>query len=671
MTTGSNFYVVLVADILLFFLAHFGAYMLRFEFRADAFAQHQAWSAVLFLLPFKTLVFWIFGLYQGMWRYAGVSELNRLLKATVFTTLTAMTALLLLNRFHGYSRAVFVLDGFLTLFFTGGLRFGIRRFYERNGKGRPVSPGAKATEQRPVFVVGAGYTGEKTVREILENPSMPFRPVGFIDDDTRKHGRSIHDVPVICGMEGVAQAAADFGVDEVLIAAPSASGPEMRRIVKACEASGLRYKTLPGWGELIDGKVSIKKLRDVDYRDLLRRAPVELETDAIAGYMENRVVLVTGAGGSIGSELCRQLSRFRPVQLILVDSCEAHLYDIQIELAARVPGLLCAPVLADIQDRSLMDRLFRAYRPEVVFHAAAYKHVPMMETNPWQAVLNNIRGSQVLMELSVKHSAGHFVLISTDKAVRPTNVMGASKRVCELILQAHFGAETRMMAVRFGNVLASSGSVIPLFRNQIAAGGPVTVTHPEVTRYFMTIPEATQLVLQAGALGQGGELFVLNMGTAVNIAEMARDLIRFSGKEPDVDIPVVFTGLRPGEKLYEELITDGEGIVGTRHEKILVLRPDERRAVTPPDKAVERSRLYAKLERLYRLAERQDSCGIKAALAELVPEYAAQNGDCVLEKPHQSSAKTGASAGEKAASARVSRPSPSAEKPRTTACLSD
>jgi FlaA1/EpsC-like NDP-sugar epimerase len=631
LTTNPNFYLILTADVLLFLLAHWVAYLLRFDFSAAPFFRESTASILWALIPFKVLVFWLFGLYQGMWRYAGISELNRLFKATLITTLGAMTALLLHNRFQGYSRAVFVLDGFLTLFFCGGLRFAIRRHFERNGGGNSVAARTRAAEQRPVFIIGAGYTGEKTVREILENGALPYQPIGFIDDDARKHGRSIHDVPVICGMEGLARAAADFDVREVLIAAPSASGPQMRRIVEACEASELTYKTLPGWGELIDGKVSIKKLRDVDYRDLLRRAPVELETDAIAGYVENRVVLVTGAGGSIGAELCRQIARFRPGSLILLDACEANLYNIQMELSGRVPDVLCLPVLADVRRRPLVDRVFRSYLPDVVFHAAAYKHVPMMEANPWEAVLNNIRGSQVVMDLSIKHGAGHFVLISTDKAVRPTNVMGASKRVCELILQSRFGGGTRMMAVRFGNVLASSGSVIPLFRQQIAAGGPVTVTHPEVTRYFMTIPEAAQLVLQAGALGAGGELFILNMGTAVRIADMARDLIRFSGKEPDVDIPLVFTGLRPGEKLYEELITDGEGVVETRHEKIMVLRPDERDGISVDDKARQRQWLAEKLARLFRLAERYDTCGIKTALAELVPEYQCQEGACVLD----------------------------------------
>ena len=632
LTSGPNFYIVLAADISVFFLAHYAAYLLRFEFRTDAFVRHQAWTVLGILLPFKAFVFWGFGLYQGMWRYAGISELVRLFKANLFSSFGLVAALLMLNRFQGYSRAVFVLDGFLTFLFAGGLRFGIRRYFERNGKGRSPASRSKAPERRPVFIVGAGYTGEKTLREILENPSLPYRPVGFIDDDPRKRGRSIHDVPVLCGVDQLPAAAGDFGVEEVLIAAPSATGAEMRRIVEACEARGLAYKTLPGWSELIDGKVSVKTLRDVDYRDLLRRAPVELETEAIAGYVEKRTVLVTGAGGSIGSELCRQIARFRPAGLVLLDSCEGNLYNIQMELAGRMPELFCLPVLADLRDRALVERIFRAHRPDVVFHAAAYKHVPMMEVNPWQAVLNNIQGSQVVMDLSAACGVGHFVLISTDKAVRPTNVMGASKRVCELILQSHFGGKTRMMAVRFGNVLASSGSVIPLFRKQIAAGGPVTVTHPDVTRYFMTIPEAAQLVLQAGALGRGGELFVLNMGTPIRIADMARDLIRFSGKEPDVDIPVVFTGLRPGEKLYEELITDGEGIVATRHEKIMVLRPDEQSGISAEDKAFRRQWLAGRLDRLFGLAERQDTCGIKAALAELVPEYAGQDAACVLDE---------------------------------------
>ncbi|MGE0084852.1 MAG: polysaccharide biosynthesis protein [Desulfococcaceae bacterium] len=622
-----NFYIVLTADIVLFALAHFLSYCIRFEFQFSANTWHQMISVMIWLIPLKTFVFWAFGLYLGMWRYAGISDLLRLFKATVFSTLAMVSAMVFIQRFAGYSRAVFLLDGCFTFLFAGGLRFGIRLFFRRKNavNGDNVSVG----NQRPVFIIGAGSTGEMTIREILGNPGSRYQVLGFIDDDPQKKGRFIHDIPVLGDLNSLSRHADFFGVKEVLIATPSASGPELRSIIETCIACSLKYQTLPGWSEIINGKVSIKALRDVDYKDLLRRPPVELHTEQIAHYLQGKCVLISGAGGSIGSELCRQILRFAPARLILLDNCENNLYNIQMELIHRIGFSDCIPVLADVQDRHLMDKIFSRYQPHAVFHAAAYKHVPMMENNPWQAVLNNIRGTFTIMEQSVLHHTAYFLLISTDKAVRPTNVMGASKRICELIMQSFVDRGTRMMAVRFGNVLASSGSVIPLFRSQIAAGGPVTVTHPDVTRYFMTIPEAVQLVLQAGSQGKGGEIFILDMGTPVKIADMARDLIRFSGKEPDRDIQIVYTGLRPGEKLYEELITSGEGIVSTKHEKIMVLKSNGF-CKTRDSHENYRAWLYRELEELYDLAAKQDVCGIREKMKKLVPEYAVQDGDCVL-----------------------------------------
>ncbi len=624
LTSTFNFYVVLTADILLFALAHFFSYCIRFEFQFSATAWYQMSWVMIWLLPLKAFVFWAFGLYLGMWRYAGISDLLRLFKATVFSSLAAVSIMVFIQGFTGYSRAVFILDGCLTFLFTGGLRFGIRLFFNKK-----IRIWHHASDQRPVFIIGAGSTGELTIREIACSPSTEYQVAGFIDDDPKKKGKFIHGIPVLGGLETLSRHAEFYGVKEVLIATPSASGPEMRRITAACKYCSLKYQTLPGWSEIINGKISIKALRDVDYKDLLRRPPVELHTDQIAQYLRRKCILVSGAGGSIGSELCRQILRFQPSRLILLDNCENNLYNIQMELIHRMKFSNCIPVLADVQDRHLMDKIFSRYQPHAVFHAAAYKHVPMIENNPWQAVLNNIRGTFTIMEQSVLHHTGYFLLISTDKAVRPTNVMGASKRICELILQSFIGRGTRMMAVRFGNVLASSGSVIPLFRSQIAAGGPVTVTHPDVTRYFMTIPEAVQLVLQAGSQGKGGEIFVLDMGTPVKIADMARDLIRFSGKEPDRDIQIVYTGLRPGEKLYEELITSGEGIVSTTHEKIMVLKSNGFYKAHGSHENY-RAWMCRELEELYELAEKQDVCGIKEKMKKLVPEYAVQEADCVL-----------------------------------------
>ena len=416
---------------------------------------------------------------------------------------------------------------------------------------------------------------------------------------------------------------------EVFICMPSATGAQMRRIVEICKRSQVPHKTLPTIGEIIDGEVSIKALRDVNYEDLLRRPPVHLDTTGILDYLSGRTILVTGAGGSIGAELCRQLNRFDPERLILIDASEANLFNIQMEFRDNPKGPDHHCILSSIQDRVLMERIYSRYRPQIVFHAAAYKHVPMLESYPWEAILNNVLGSNVTMELALKYGVERFVLVSTDKAVRPTNVMGTTKRLAELILQSLQQNGTRFMAVRFGNVLGSSGSVAPLFQKQIRQGGPVTVTHPDMTRYFMTISEAAQLILQAGAMGEGGEIFVLEMGTPVKIADMARDLIILSGKEPGKDIEITFTGIRPGEKLYEELITASEEVATTRHEKIMVLRSNGHCGHgTPQQDSLQN--LDQDLNELYRIAKTHDACAIKQKLKQLVPEYTPQETEFVL-----------------------------------------
>jgi FlaA1/EpsC-like NDP-sugar epimerase len=453
--------------------------------------------------------------------------------------------------------------------------------------------------------------------------------VGVLDDDPDKRSRSVHGVKVLGPVSDLPRLVRKLGVRKVFIAISSATGADMRRIVDICKTCGVSFKRLPGIGEIMDGKVGIKTLRDVNYEDLLGRPQVRLDTADIRAYLENRTVLVTGCGGSIGSELCRQLIQYDPASLILVDASEENLYQIEMELRCEFNYLRYIPILGRIQAPPLMEGVFRKHHPEVVFHAAAYKHVPMLEKNPWEAVFNNILGSRIVMQVAADHAVERFVLVSTDKAVRPTNVMGASKRVTELILQGLQGNTTRFMAVRFGNVVGSSGSVIPLFRRQIEHGGPVTVTDAEVTRYFMTIPEAAQLILQAGAMGEAGEIFILEMGTPVNIADMARDLIRLSGKEPDKDIEILFTGLREGEKLYEELITEGEGIVSTPHEKIMVLRSDGNWN-GHGNQAGFRMWLEGQIEELYAVARKQDGAGIKRKLREIVPEYEPQEVETVV-----------------------------------------
>ena len=622
-----NYYFILLTDLVLFILAQFGAYALRFEFQL-AGQMANIFAVLPYLLLIKVVVFHGYGLYQGMWRYTGLSDLWRLVQAVGVSSLILIFLVLALHRFSGFSRGVFILDGVLTFLLVGGIRVGIRALYQFRIAGKDENGNLFPMLRKsgiPTLIIGAGDAGEKTLREIMDNPRMNYQVKGFVDDKRGKKGLLIHGVPVLGRVEQLPELVARHQIHEILIAVPSATGEEMRHIVSICDACGVRFKTLPGIGELISGNVSVKALRDVNYQDLLGRPAVKLKEAQIRDYLHNQVVLITGAGGSIGSELCRQIVRFNPKQLILMDVSEPSLYEIQMELKHGVGYLDYVMVLGAVQNESLVDRTFRKYRPHVVFHAAAYKHVPMLERNPWQAVWNNIRGAQVMMEKAVEMNAGRFILVSTDKAVRPTNVMGTSKRCCERLLQSHSDSRTRMMAVRFGNVVGSAGSVVPLFRRQIEAGGPVTVTHPEVTRYFMTIPEACQLILQAGAIGAGGEVFVLEMGTPVKIADMARDLIRLSGKEPGRDIAIVFSGLRPGEKLYEELITEGEGIISTEHEDIMVLRSDGY-----GDQEGYRERLMMHLNELYRIADTFDACAIKAKLNEIVPEYVVQDAECVL-----------------------------------------
>ena len=534
-----------------------------------------------------------------------------------------------LNRFQGYSRAVFAIDGVLTFLLIGGLRMTIRTYFNYYGDVRKPADSFPKIHSKKVLIIGAGDAGEKILREIIENYQLHYKVVGFIDDDPEKRGRSIHGVTVIGDVVHLVQVLENEEVEEILIAVPSATGEQIRRIVETCRNCDVSYKIVPGIGELIDGKVSVKVLRDISYEDLLGRPPVSLEVSVIRHYLDGKTVLITGCGGSIGSELCRQVIKFQPSFVIMLDASEENLFKIQTELQNEKYFQHYTAILGHVQNQHLLDDIFKKYKPQVVFHAAAYKHVPMLEKNPWEAVFNNILGSRMVMETSLRYGVERFVLVSTDKAVRPTNVMGTSKRITELIMQSLQGNGTKFMAVRFGNVVGSSGSVIPLFRRQIEQGGPVTVTHPEVNRYFMTIPEASQLILQAGAMGEGGEIFILKMGTPVKIADMARDLIRLSGKEPDVDIKIVFTGLREGEKLYEELITVGEDILPTKHEKVMVLRSNGyfSGACTLP---AAKEKLNKAIDELIRQANSHNNKNIKKKLKEIVPEYTPQENEAVL-----------------------------------------
>lgn len=624
-----KFYFMILTDIVIFVLALSGAYLIRFEALPETIPVQQVFHLLLWVVPLKFAIFFFFDLYRGMWRYTSVGDFWALVRACLVSTVLVMVIIWATKSFKGYSRGVFLIDLLLTFILTGGARMAIRSYFAVRVSSEPITRMRDKVKLIRVLIIGAGAAGEKILREILDNYTLHYDVVGFIDDDFTKQGRSIHGIPVLGNVSHLQKVLQKEDIQQILIAIPSASGDQIRRIVEACQKCNTSYKILPGIGHLIDGRVSVKLLRDISYEDLLGRSPVQLDTEGIRNYLDGKTILVTGCGGSIGSELCRQIVKYQPGKLILLDSSESNLFQIQMEMQNEYYYRHAEAVLGQVQDEVLMNSVFEKFKPMVVFHAAAYKHVPMMEKNPWQAVTNNIIGSRVLMETALRHQVDRFVVVSTDKAVRPTNVMGASKRVTELIMQSLQGNHTRFMAVRFGNVVGSSGSVIPFFRRQIEQGGPVTVTHPEVNRFFMTIPEASQMILQAGTMGEGGQIFILRMGTPVKIADMARDLIRLSGKEPDVDIKIVFTGLREGEKLYEELITVGEDILPTGHKKVMVLRSSSHLNEAGYLQEA-RKRLYRDIDELAELAARHDAKGIKVKLKVIVPEFTPQENEGVL-----------------------------------------
>jgi FlaA1/EpsC-like NDP-sugar epimerase len=566
-----------VVHLALFVVAQAGAFALRFEFSipTDYIELATLWLSVS--LAVHLSVFAAFGMFSGMWRYTGANDLIALAKSAALSTLI-FAGFIVLGGFRSYPRSILVIEFLLTMILVGGLRFGVRSLWQL---ATTVAQRREGIAKR-VMIVGAGDAGEALAREMLKTHGGRFEPVCFADDDVSKRGGRIHGVPVLGTLTDVPELAKRLSIEEVVVAIPSATGREMRRILEACKTSGISVRTMPGIDQLIEGRVTINQLRSVNIEDLLRRETVSLDTESISRLVEGRVVLVTGAGGSIGSELCRQVARFKPAKLVLVERAENALFEIHRELLAKAEGVPVVPCMADLCDEPRMRRVLMEHRPTAVLHAAAHKHVPMMEENPGEAVKNNVGGTRLLADLSLEYQVDRFVMISTDKAVNPTSVMGATKRAAELYIQAlnqrSEGAtrRTRFVAVRFGNVLGSAGSVIPIFKEQIAAGGPVTITHPDMRRYFMTIPEASQLVLQAGTMGNGGEIFVLDMGEPVKIVDLANDLISLSGLVPGKDVEVVFTGLRPGEKLFEELSTEAENAEKTRHPKIFIGRLQSR-----------------------------------------------------------------------------------------------
>tara|TARA_Y100000590_G_scaffold162340_1_gene186084 strand:- start:2306 stop:4225 length:1920 start_codon:yes stop_codon:yes gene_type:complete len=569
--TNKNFYILFGLDAVFVFVSILGSILLRYEFifPIELYQFFQPVHIILILL-IKLGSFSYFGLYRGMWRYTSIWDMINVIKANILASGLCITLIWFTLGFKGISKSIFVLDFMIFSFLAGSSRLGVRIYFNHILKSLRITK--KSRSIRKVIIIGAGDTGQAILRQSLEQPEERIKVVGFLDNNPSKIGSSLHDIPVLGPIDSLVNHTGLF--DEILICIPSASRKEMRNIIEICKQSGKLFKTLPSITELVQGRFTISEFKEVSLVDLLGREEVNLDKNSINELIHGKRVLITGAGGSIGSELVRQCLKYEPAVLVMLDLSEYNLFEIDREIMALdFSSVLFKPVLCDIRDKDVLAQVFDEFEPQVVLHAAAYKHVPMQETFPWEAVKTNVLGTANLTHIALKHMVEKFVLVSTDKAVKPVNVMGATKRLAELIVQSANTPESQFIAVRFGNVLGSSGSVIPIFQEQIRNGGPVTVTDPDMQRYFMSVSEASQLILQAGALGEGGgEVFVLDMGEPLRILDIANELIRLSGYEPELDIPINFIGPRPGEKKVEELVLDNEMLNDTRHDKIFVLK---------------------------------------------------------------------------------------------------
>ena len=562
----------IICDIGFIILAIILSFLLRYDFSLS----NQSILMLKYFTPIvlgaKMVSFLTYGMYRGMWRYTSMSDLINILKASFLGTMGSITVFVLIYGFSGFPKSVLFIDFILCTIFLSSSRAAVRIYFSNlNNSSIKISQKPSLNRRKKLIMIGGGGSSEKIIREIRDNRRLNYLVVGILDDDGGKIGATIHGVPIIDSIDQLSELKIPF--DEIIICIPSATNIEMRRIIAICKSTGNNYRTVPTFSELIGGKVSMKSVREVSMVDLLGRKEVQLDRSSISQYIFGKKVLVTGAGGSIGSELVRNCLTFDPDLLVLMDQSEHNLFKIERECSKNKHPVSFQPILGDIRDKALLHRVFSSFQPDVVFHAAAYKHVPMQEDHPWEAVLTNINGTLNLMDASEDYEVDRFVLVSTDKAVNPTNIMGATKRVAEKLIQSKaIDSKVNYMAVRFGNVIGSSGSVIPTFQEQIRNGGPVTITNPKMQRYFMSISEAAQLILQAGAMGSGGEVYVLDMGKSVNIKDIAYELIRLSGLEPEKDISIEYIGSRPGEKLYEELQTKDENIMDTNHEKILMMK---------------------------------------------------------------------------------------------------
>ncbi|MEG6617383.1 nucleoside-diphosphate sugar epimerase/dehydratase [Peptococcaceae bacterium 1198_IL3148] len=580
-------------------------YLIRFEGNIPALFLEGMYVLMLIATPVLILIFYYTKLYHRVWSYASTDELIAIIHSISAGSLVIIFLTYMVET-H-IPRSIILMFWAFCIIFISGSRFAWQQYIRSRNKGRPDAP----TTNKKILIYGAGDAGALVAREYKNHYNGNQPVVGFVDDDYSKHNLSIHGLLVLGGRGDISNIVSKYGVNEVIIAMPSVAGAEIKEIVEICKKHVPSVKILPGVYQLLDGKVTLSKIRPIDIEDLLGREPVQVNLQEISLYLHKKVVMVTGAGGSIGSELCRQVCELEPQKLILLGHGENSIYEIWLELRESYPNINLAVEIADIRDRDKLQLVFSKHKPNVVFHAAAHKHVPLMEMHPDEAIKTNVFGTKNVAELADQSNCDAFVFISTDKAVNPSSVMGATKRMAELIVQNMFkGSKTKFVAVRFGNVLGSRGSVVPIFKEQIAKGGPVTVTHPEMKRYFMTIPEAVQLVIQAGAMAQGGEIFVLDMGEPVKIVDLATNLIKLSGFDPGKDIEIKYTGVRPGEKLFEELLTAEEGSASTQHKRIFVAKPVE----------IEHTALT---EEIMKLAEKDvlDNGRVFESLARIMPNF--------------------------------------------------
>ena len=602
---------LVILDIMTVCIASIAPLWIRFELNykdiPDVYLT-SAWNFMAVNVVMTLVIFYLFRLYHSLWAFAGTAEVQNILAACVLSAIVDFVGMKVMDypipRSYYFTYAL-VLTGITTL-----VRFSYRIMRGMRHKAQNRKNGTR------VMIIGAGDAGNTVIKEITNSSYSTMVIKRIIDDDEGKWGRFIQGIKIVGGRDKIVEYAALYGIDEIFIAIPSANRATMKALVEICKETSCKLRTLPGIYQLVNGEVNVSKLRDVDVEDLLGRDPIKVDMESILNYVKGKVIMVTGGGGSIGSELCRQIAGHQPKRIVIVDIYENNAYDIQQELKQKYPQLDLVVLIASVRNTNRINSIMKEYHPDIIYHAAAHKHVPLMEVSPNEAIKNNVFGTWKTAQAAVQNGVKKFVLISTDKAVNPTNIMGASKRICEMIIQTynrHY--DTEFVAVRFGNVLGSNGSVIPLFKNQIAAGGPVTVTHPDIIRYFMTIPEAVSLVLQAGVYARGGEIFVLDMGEPVKILDLAKNLIKLSGYKVDEDIRIEFTGLRPGEKLYEELLMSEEGLIDTENKLIHIGRPIE----------FDEMQFYVQLNNLKHAVENECE-DVRPLIQEIVPTYVPRTG---------------------------------------------